>query len=132
MRSVAQAFSASRFIAGDLALQLGALLLRLLELVLEQRLLGLHASVAKRWRASASASSARSSASIFCARRRLVAQPVGLEFAIGQEAALLVEPGDQLLHAAAEDLGFGGLRDELAVELADAVAELSRPCRAPR
>ena len=79
--------------------------------------------MAKRWRFSASASSARRSASVFCATVGLAAQAVGREFAVGQEAALLVEPGDQLLHAAAEDLGLGRLRDELAVELADAVAE---------
>ena len=55
---------------------------------------------------------------------RFAAQAVGGVFAIGQEAALLVEPRGQLLHAAAEDFGLGRLRDDLAVEIADAGGEL--------
>ena len=54
----------------------------------------------------------------------LVAQLAAFEFALGEHLHLLGEPAFELLHAAAEDFGFGGLRDQRAFELADAVAKL--------
>ena len=50
------------------------------------------ASVARRWRFSASASAARSSEFDLLCVRRLIAQAVGGEFAIGEKASLLVQP----------------------------------------
>ncbi len=46
------------------------------------------------------------------------AQRIGGVFALGQESALLVKLGRQLLHAAAEHFRLGGLGHELAFELA--------------
>ena len=47
-----------------------------------------------------------------------------LEFALGQQAALLAEPRFQLLHAAAEQFRFGRLHHELPLELGGARGEL--------
>ena len=54
----------------------------------------------------------------------LVAQLVELEFAFGEQPRLLAEPAFQLLDAAAENFGFGGLRHQLLFELGDAAAEI--------
>ena len=70
------------------------------------------------------ASSARRSASVLCAPSSCVAQLVAFELALGQQPALVGEPRFQFLRAAAEDFGFGRLRDQLALELADPVAEI--------
>ena len=47
-----------------------------------------------------------------------------LEFALGEQARLLAEPVLQIVGAAAENFGFGGLRRQLLLELADAAAEI--------
>ena len=44
--------------------------------------------------------------------------------ALDQQAALLGQPGLEVLHAAAEDLGLGRLRDQLALQLGDAAAQV--------
>ena len=52
------------------------------------------------------------------------AQLVALALAVGEQARLLGQPHLHVGDAAAHDLGFGGLRRELALELADAGAEV--------
>ena len=52
------------------------------------------------------------------------AQLVALALAVGEQARLLGQPHFHVGDAAAHDLGFGGLRRELALELADAGAEV--------
>ena len=47
-----------------------------------------------------------------------------LEFAFGQQARLFGEARLQILRATAEHFGFGGLRDQLLLELGDAAAEI--------
>src|SRR6516162_7905114 len=50
--------------------------------------------------------------------RRLLAPLIRIEFAVGQKAALLVEPRRELVHPAAQNLRLRLLRNELPVELA--------------
>ncbi len=110
----------------DLALELGALLLGLAQLVLDQRLLGAD----RLGRELVAAFDLRElGADVgfgLLGGGGVVAQAVGDGLAIGQEAALLVEPRGHLLHAAAEQLVLGGVGDDLAIELAHPAAELLR------
>ena len=60
------------------------------------------------------------------------AQLVALALAVGEQARLLGQPHLHVGDAPAQDLGFGGLRRELALELRRRGAERSAPCRARR
>ena len=74
-------------------------------------------------RLPAVANSLRRSLSILRAASIIAAQPLDLVVALGEQAALIAEPHFQLLDAPAENLGFGGLHDELPLELRGARAE---------
>ena len=79
--------------------------------------------MASRCRFSVEAISARRSDSAL-GGGELVAQLTAFELALSEDLHLLGEPRFQLLHAAAENLGFGGLRDQCALQLRDPFAKL--------
>ena len=131
-RSAAQVGFRIALHRGDLALQLAALLDRGGELRFELADVGaelVHGA------AAAPAGILELFAQIALGPARgleLAAQPLDLEFALGQEPALIAEPRFQLLHAAAQDLGFGRLHEQLPLAARRRAPPVRRACRAPR
>ena len=118
---------------GDFLLQLGALGLRLGELILDQRLF---LGRGFRWRRGCASRPTRARRagrlSVFCAAAILSRSWAHSNSRSERTRICSAMPRFQLLHAAAEHLGFGGLRHQRAFELHHPVARASRPCRAPR
>ena len=109
---------------GELALQLGAILARALELAFGHRLFGAQRFGGARVAALDGAELLAQIGLDAPRRVHIHAQLVALALAVGEHARLLGQPHLHVGDAAAHDLGFAGLRRELALELADAGAEV--------
>ena len=107
---------------GQLALQLGAVLARAVELAFGQHLFAAQ-RLGRGVVAPLDGRELLAQIGLDAARRvKIGAQLVALALAVGEHARLLGKAQLEVGHAAAHDLGFGRLRRELAFQIADAQA----------